>query len=373
MLEEENVKLYKWLSPFSLIYGLGVRLRNKLFDWDILRSKSYDIPILSVGNITVGGTGKTPHIEYLIRLLASSYRIAILSRGYKRKTRGFVLATHSSTAREIGDEPFQIKHKFPEIVVAVDSNRRRGIEKLMRLTPEIDVILLDDAFQHRYVTPSTSILLSDFNRMIYEDKLLPYGRLREPIGEKSRAQIVIVTKCPKDIKPIDFRIISKRLQLYPYQRLYFTGLCYDELIPLFPNEIHNPISITNIKKDKALLISGIASPQPFIQYIQNFVSKTESLCFPDHHSFSAKDIEKIRNRALKMKNGTTLPHIIVTEKDAARLIHNPHLTNEIKQNLYYLPLKICFLQDQGTAFDAQIKDVITKNRKNYIPKTIKAS
>ena len=257
--------------------------------------------------------------------------------------------------------------------MAVDSNRRRGIEKLMRLTPEIDVILLDDAFQHRYVVPSTSILLSDFNRMIYEDKLLPYGRLREPIGEKSRAQIVIVTKCPKDIKPIDFRIISKRLQLYPYQRLYFTGLCYDELIPLFPNEIHNPISITNIKKDKALLISGIASPQPFIQYIQNFVSKTESLCFPDHHSFSAKDIEKIRNRALKMKNGNTLPHIIVTEKDAARLIHNPHLTNEIKQNLYYLPLKICFLQDQGTAFDAQIKDVITKNRKNYIPKTIKTS
>ena len=132
-------------------------------------------------------------------------------------------------------------------------------------------------------------------------------------------------------------------------------------------------TVTNIKKDKALLISGIASPQPFIQYIQNFVSKTESLCFPDHHSFSAKDIEKIRNRALKMKNGNTLPHIIVTEKDAARLIYNPHLTNEIKQNLYYLPLKICFLQDQGTTFDAQIKDVITKNRKNYIPKTIKTS
>lgn len=370
MQEEENVKLYKWLSPVSLIYGLGVRLRNKLFDWGILRSESYDIPVLSVGNISVGGTGKTPHIEYLIRLLTPSYRIAILSRGYKRKTKGFILADSSSTAREIGDEPFQIKHKFPDIVVAVDANRRRGIEKLMQLSPEIDVILLDDAFQHRYVAPSTSILLSDFNRMIYEDKLLPYGRLREPINEKSRAQIVIVTKCPKDIKPIDFRIISKRLQLYPYQRLYFTGLSYDELIPVFPDEIQTPISLSDISsQDKVLLIAGIASPQPFIQHIRQFVPKAESLCFSDHHNFGPKDIANIQNKLEKMKNGNIIPYIIVTEKDAARLIHNPNLTSEMKQKLYYLPLKVCFLQEQSTTFDAQIKDVINKNRKNYIPKT----
>lgn len=372
MQEEENVKLYKWLSPVSFIYGLGIRLRNKLFDWDILCSKNYDIPILSVGNITVGGTGKTPHIEYLIRLLAPSYRIAILSRGYKRKTKGFILANNSSTAQEIGDEPFQIKHKFPDITVAVDSNRRRGIEKLMQLSPEIDIILLDDAFQHRYITPSTSILLSDFNRMIYEDKLLPYGRLREPINEKSRAQIVIVTKCPIDIKPIDFRIISKRLQLYPYQRLYFTGLSYDELVPVFPDEINTPLCLSNISsQDKVLVIAGIASPQPFIQHIRQFAPKAESMFFSDHHNFSPKDIANIQNKLLKMKNGNTFPHIIVTEKDAARIMHNPNITNEIKQNLFYLPLKIRFLQDQSTTFNAQIRDVIIKNKKNYIPKTHK--
>lgn len=371
MLEKENVKLYKWLSPFSLIYGLGVQLRNKLFDLDILQSKSYDIPILSVGNITVGGTGKTPLIEYLIRLLAPSYRIAILSRGYKRKTRGFILADSSSTAKDIGDEPFQIKHKFPEITVAVDANRQRGIERLMQLTPEIDVILLDDAFQHRYVTPSISILLSDYNRMIYEDKLLPYGRLREPIREKSRAQIVIVTKCPKEIKPIDFRIISKRLQLYPYQRLYFTGLSYDELVPVFPNDNDVPISTNNLSQHEVLLVTGIASPQPFIQYIQGFAPKAAYLCFPDHHSFSAKDIDKIQNKLLEMSNKQSFPCIIVTEKDAARLIHNPYLTDTLKQHLFYLPLKVCFLQNQGTVFDTQIKDIIVKNRKDYIPQTVK--
>lgn len=372
MKEEENVKLYKWLSPVSWIYGLGVQLRNKLFDWDILRSKSYDIPVLSVGNISVGGTGKTPHIEYLIRLLAPSYRIAILSRGYKRKTKGFILANSSSTAQEIGDEPFQIKHKFPDIVVAVDANRQRGIEKLMQLSPAVDVILLDDAFQHRYVTPSSSILLSDFNRMIYEDKLLPYGRLREPINEKSRAQIVIVTKCPKDIKPIDFRIISKRLQLYPYQRLYFTGLCYDELAPVFPDEIHAPLSLSDINsQDKVLVIAGIASPQPFIQHVRQFAPGLESMCFPDHHNFGPRDITNILSKWIKMKNGNIFPYIIVTEKDAARLIHNPNLTTEMKQYLYYLPLKVCFLQGQSAAFDAQIRDVIIKNQKNYIPKTHK--
>lgn len=373
MLEEGNIKLYKWLSPLSLFYGLGIQLRNKLFDWNILCSKSYDIPILCVGNITVGGTGKTPHIEYLIRLLSPTYRIAILSRGYKRKTKGFVLADNSSTAKDIGDEPFQIKHKFPGITVAVDANRQRGIEKLMQLTPEIDIILLDDAFQHRYVTPSISILLSDFNRMIYEDKLMPYGRLREPVGEKSRAQIVIVTKCPQDIKPIDFRIISKRLQLYPYQRLYFTGLCYDDLVPVFPNENLNSVSIEDISQKDVLLITGIASPQPFIQYIQGFAPKAESICFPDHHNFKKKDIEKIQQKLSQMKCKGDSPYIIVTEKDAARLLHNPYLTDTLKQRLYYLPLKICFLQNQGTIFDSQIKDIIVKNRKNYIPQTIKTS
>ena len=223
-MEGDLIYINKKLRPLSWLYGLGVGFRNMLFEAGILKSQTYATPVISVGNITVGGTGKTPHVEYLIRLLKDKTNLAVLSRGYKRKSRGFLLADNDSTMYDIGDEPFQIKQKFPDITVAVDKKRTRGISRLINgeAGKDIDVILLDDAFQHRYVRAGISILLVDYHRLIIYDELLPSGRLREPVGSKDRADIVIVTKCPPDIKPMDYRVITKAMALYPYQQLYFS-------------------------------------------------------------------------------------------------------------------------------------------------------
>jgi tetraacyldisaccharide 4'-kinase len=206
-----------------------VGLRNALFEMGVLRSKSYDVPVISVGNITVGGTGKTPHVEYLIELLKDDINVAVLSRGYKRKSKGFVLADKDTPMEQIGDEPFQMKQKYPDITVAVDANRRRGIEKLIegKAGKNIGVILLDDAFQHRYVKPGINILLVDYHRLVIYDELLPAGRLREPVKSKDRADIVIITKCPQDLNPMEFRVITKAMKLYPYQQLFFSTHEYD--------------------------------------------------------------------------------------------------------------------------------------------------
>lgn len=216
-MEGNLIKINKWLYPVSWIYGTGVWLRNKLFDWGIYKERKFDIPVISVGNITVGGTGKTPHTEYLIRLLQKDYKVAVLSRGYKRKSKGFVLARPDTSVQMIGDEPFQMKQKFPDIHMAVDRDRCHGIEQLCNshIAPGTEVIILDDAFQHRYVKPGINILLVDYHRLICEDTLLPAGRMREPENGKSRAHIVIVTKCPKDITPMDLRVLSKQMELYP--------------------------------------------------------------------------------------------------------------------------------------------------------------
>ena len=228
---EDNPKINKWLLPASWLYGAVIKVRNKLFDSGILEERGYPIPIISIGNITVGGTGKTPHTEYLIRLLSKQWHVAVLSRGYKRKSEGFQLATKDTPMSVLGDEPHQIKQKFPNIYVAVDADRRHGIEQLMKETvaPGLDVILMDDAFQHRYVKPGLNILLVDHNRLLCDDALLPAGRLREPESSKERANIVIVTKCPKDMSPMDYRILTKKMDLYRYQQLYFTTLNYGNL------------------------------------------------------------------------------------------------------------------------------------------------
>ena len=208
-MEGDFIKIYKWLMPLSWLYGLVVRLRNQLFEFGILKSRNFDTPIISVGNITVGGSGKTPHVEYLINLLKDNMKVAVLSRGYKRKSSGYVLADKESTMRDIGDEPYQMKTKFKNIYVAVDKNRCNGIDHILKdkETKDTDVILLDDAYQHRYVKPGINILLTDYHRLIIHDKLLPAGRLREPQSGKKRADIVIITKCPKDLKPMEYRVI----------------------------------------------------------------------------------------------------------------------------------------------------------------------
>ena len=216
-MEGDFIKVNEWLLPLSWIYGAGVGLRNQLFEMGILKSKSFNMPVISVGNITVGGTGKTPHVEYLIRLLKDKAKVAVLSRGYKRKTSGFVLADENSRMTDIGDEPYQMHQKYPDIYVAVDKNRRHGIEMFTDkvAAPDVDVVLLDDAFQHRYVKPGINILLIDYHRLIIYDKLLPAGRLREPKEGKSRADFVIITKCPQDLKPMEYRVLTKAMDLYP--------------------------------------------------------------------------------------------------------------------------------------------------------------
>ena len=232
-MEGDFIKINKWLRPLSFLYGIGVGIRNQLFELNILKSRSFTTPVISVGNITVGGTGKTPHVEYLIRLLSKEVKVAVLSRGYKRKTHGYILADESTTMRDIGDEPYQMKRKFPDIEVAVDAKRCRGIDHIIHdeKTKDTDVILLDDAYQHRYVKPGINILLVDYHRLIMYDELLPSGRLREPVESKNRADIVIVTKCPASLNPIDYRVLTKAMNLFAYQSLYFTSLRYGAPLP----------------------------------------------------------------------------------------------------------------------------------------------
>ena len=368
-MEGDLIKINKWLYPFSFLYGMGVNLRNQLFDWGLLPSRSYDAPIICIGNITVGGTGKTPHTEYLIKLLQKNFQVAVLSRGYKRKSRGFVLATSKTPMTEIGDEPYQMKQKFPHIYVAVDADRCNGVEQLCapHISPEVEVILLDDAYQHRYVKPGINILLVDYHRMIGEDVLLPAGRLREPERGKSRANIVIVTKCPPNMKPMDYRIINKQMELYPYQKLYFSTLTYDELTPLNHAIGESPSTrpLSSLEKDeKVLLLTGIASPKQLLQDLEQYTSHIETATYPDHHAFTAKDIAHVKRQFEQMGEGKKL--IITTEKDATRLVNNPHLDETLRNSIYILPVKIEFLQEQQESFNENIISYVRANSRNSI-------
>ena len=361
-MEGDFIKINRWLQPLSWFYGLGVRFRNTLFETGFLKSRSFSIPVISLGNITVGGTGKTPHVEYLIRLLQDHSRVAVLSRGYKRKSHGFQIANESSTARTIGDEPFQMKQKFPKVIVAVDKNRVHGIEALNQKYQDIDVILLDDAFQHRYVKPGINILLVDYHRLIIYDTLLPAGRLREPLTGKNRADMVIITKCPKDLKPMEYRVITKAMDLYPYQQIFFTTLEYGELTPLFKKEAPT-VNLDKLKDHNVLLLTGIASPRQMKEDLTPVVSKLSMLSFPDHHAFSQKDIEQISSEFAKLPSPKC---IITTEKDAARIIGLEGLSNEIKENIYILPVRIKFMLNQEEKFNENIIGYVRKNSRNSI-------
>jgi tetraacyldisaccharide 4'-kinase len=353
------------LYPVSLLYGIGICLRNKLFDWKVFHSKTYDIPVICIGNLAVGGTGKTPHTEYLIELLQGEFEVAVLSRGYKRKTKSYILADAGSNAQSIGDEPCQIKRKYPEIRVAVDENRRHGIEKLACLEPfPVDVIILDDAFQHRYVQPGISILLTDYHRLFYDDILLPVGYLREPVSGKKRADVVIVTKCPKRLSSIDYDVITKKLKILPCQQLYFSVFDYGDLTPVFPNiQTAGKRKLENVTEDESiLLVTGIASPAAIIEVLKSHTQNIDTLSYADHHDFSESDIALIEKRF--MNGGNVGKRIIVTtEKDAARLICHPEMVDEVKKQLYVLPVKVKFLKEQQNMFNENITNYVRKNRR----------
>ena len=366
-MEGDFININKKLVPLSWVYGLGVGIRNLLFEMGVLKSRTYETPVISVGNITVGGTGKTPHVEYLIRLLKDRLNVAVLSRGYKRKSRGFLVASEESTMRDIGDEPFQMKQKFPEVTVAVDKKRTRGIDNLtsgLHTEKPVDVILLDDAFQHRYVKPGINILLVDYHRLIIYDELLPAGRLREPVKSKNRADIVIVTKCPQDLKPMEFRVITKAMNLYPYQQLYFSTHEYEALKPVFPEEAEpSPGAIRALNGQNILLLTGIASPEQMQLDLAPYAGRIEPLTFGDHHHFKKKDFARI-NEAFAALPSPKL--IITTEKDATRLIGTSLMSDEARRHLYTLPVHVKLLLGQGKTFNNNIIEYVRKNTRDGV-------
>ena len=369
--ENNSFKIYNILRPFAFLYGIGIKIRNLMFDWGILPSEEYPVPVISVGNLAAGGTGKTPHIEYLIRLLKDQYKLAVLSRGYKRTTSGYILADDAQTSLTIGDEPFQMKHKFPDIIVAVDENRRRGIKNLLQM-PEgerPEVILLDDAYQHRYVKPSLSIVTTDYHRLFYEDALLPAGLLREPRSASDRANIIIVTKCPNSLKPIDFRIISDDMKPFPYQHLFFTHIVYAPVEPVFPMSNPDRLTWKNVIEDndgEILLVAGIASSGLFVEEVKTHCSNVRTMLYPDHYAFDAQDLRKIAEAFGKMTSPNK--YILMTEKDAMRMMNNPNVPEELQEAMFYLPIRIGFTSHTEVLLDDVIKNHIFIFRRNFIPK-----
>lgn len=360
---EEKFMLKIILYPLAWLYGTVVFLRNRAYDLELLKSREFDVPVISIGNITVGGTGKTPHVEYLVNLLKDKYEVATLSRGYKRKTKGFRLVEKESLVREVGDEPLQIKNKFPEATVSVCENRVAGVEKLLEPADEKtpDVVLLDDAFQHRRISPGINILLIDYNRQIKNDSLLPVGRLREGIYQMRRANILIFTKCPEEVTPIMRRILMNDVNLLPYQSLYFTRLVYGTLQPVF----EAPEIKEENYRDVAchmLVVTGIASPKQMHSFIRKMGTHMEILDFPDHHAYGPDDIREIEKRFNEIKSERKL--IVTTEKDAMRFKDIDELSDELKNAMYYLPVQIDFLEEEKKSFNKKILNYVGENKSN---------
>lgn len=347
------------LFPLSFIYGLITLVRNKLFDWNILPSKSFDLPVISVGNITVGGTGKSPHVEYLIRLLQKKYIVATLSRGYKRKSKGFLIANENLTVMELGDEPMQFYSKFQDLNVAVDEKRKRGISKLMMQSPDIQVILLDDAYQHRYVKPGLSILLTDFHRTYNTDFPLPTGNLREYRSGSKRADIIIVTKTSKVLSPITRKRLLEEIKPLPHQDLYFSYVEHGNFKPLPGVELNSKFKK---KYYTILLVAGIANTYPLEFYLKNKCEDLEVMKFPDHHQYTSKDVTHIIETFDNIVTGNKL--IVTTEKDAMRLTDVNLVKKLVRYPICYIPIEIKFHGNDKNDFDKKILDYVGKNSGN---------
>lgn len=347
------------LLPFAWLYGLVVMGRNLLFDAGVLRSRRFPLPVIAVGNLAVGGTGKTPHTEYLLRLL-SDFRVAMLSRGYGRRTVGFALATDSGRASDIGDEPAQMHRKFPEVVVAVDENRREGIEILMReQNHPIEVIVLDDAFQHRYVRAGMNLLLTDFYRRFTHDFLMPVGRLREPASGKKRADIIIVTKCPENLSADEAARIRKEMVLQAGQKMFFTTFGYGEAYPLFPQSAS--VAEQCLAGKPVLLVTGIAKPAPLRRYLEQTAASVTELAFPDHHNFTTIDLRRMSDALASLPQDAV---VVTTEKDAERLVEMSGLDNRLRRCLLVQPITVRFLFGQQEEFNQNILDYVAKDTRN---------
>ena len=341
--------------PLSWLYGMVVHIRHKLFDLKILRSEEFDIPVVCIGNLTVGGTGKTPVAELLIERFSEHYRVGVLSRGYRRRTKGFVLSTPASSARTIGDEPRQMKLKYPSVPVAVCEKRAEGIRLLRKAHPEIELIILDDAFQHRYVEPWVNILLMDYNNPVYRDRLLPWGRLRDTRNQIHRANFVQVTKCPDDLNPLDMRIVINSLGLFPYQSLYFTRMRQGEITPLFADRVVGKVR----EGDPVIAMSGIANPVPLLESLRKRFDVVAELTFDDHHTYRLSDMRRLEALFAAYPDAV----VLTTEKDAVKLTNRKKVPEAVQQRLYYVPIHVSFVADSESEFLRQLELYVRTNQK----------
>lgn len=327
------------LFPFAVLYDAVTRVRNHLYDTGIRPSVSFEVPVISIGNLSVGGTGKTPMIEYLIRLLASDYRIATLSRGYGRKTRGIRIAGDDDNAESMGDEPFQFFRKFGDrVVVAVGEERAFAIPRILSERPGTEVILLDDAFQHRRVRPCFQVLLTDYHRLFVHDLLLPAGRLRESRQGAARADVIVVTKCPDDISDDRMMAIEKAIRHYSKRAVFFTRICYGNLLSVG--------AMAPYKPEKIILLTAIANPAPLLRYLRKNYDVVKHFSYPDHHRYSEQDMQKVCRAAV-----AAAAAVVTTEKDLVKL--DPAVFAATSVSLHYLPIEVEFLKD-GKEFDEMV-------------------
>jgi len=331
------MKLFrKILFPFVPLYYVAVFLRNKFYDWSVYASKSYEFPLLCVGNLSVGGTGKTPMIEYLITMLGSKYKLATLSRGYGRKSKGFLIATPNVTSQDIGDEPLQIFNKFKNITVAVDADRQNGLKCLKENNPLLEVVLLDDAFQHRKVTAGFNILLTAYDQLYCDDFVLPTGNLREPKSGAKRSQLIVVTKCPDNLGDLEKTAITKRLNPASNQRVFFSSIQYSETLISSTSSR----ALADLKGTHFTLVTGIASPTPLVNHLTEMGFDFEHLNYKDHHEFSKSELELIHSKSL----------VVTTEKDFSRL------QTEAKDEIYYLPIQLKI--DRASEFERLVEGYV---------------
>jgi len=352
------MKYARWLLlPFSLLYGLVVIIRNWLYDGGLLKSHSFHLPVICVGNLDVGGAGKSPMTEYLVQLLKGENKLATLSRGYGRNTKGYIIANASATATEIGDEPAQFKHKFPDITVAVCENRALGINQLKA---DHNLVILDDGYQHRRVKPGFSILLFDYTRLNEPHLMLPAGNLREPFSGRWRADVLVVSKCPENLTESDCELAYEKLQPLPFQSVFFTSIQYQGLL----NTDGSPSPFILTEETIVFLLTGIANPTPLLQHLQSFTSDIVHHNYPDHHPFTLKNITKL---AAEFRASSAQKKVIITtEKDVQRL-EAPELQQILQAlPLLVLPIATQFLRDSGKQFDEIVNTYVRTHRANHI-------
>jgi tetraacyldisaccharide 4'-kinase len=342
------------LLPFSLLYWLGITARNWLYNKNIIKSASFGLPLICVGNLSVGGTGKSPMVEYLVWLLKDKYKIATLSRGYKRKTKGYALAHENTTALEIGDEPMQFHLKFPDVPVAVGENRIEAIPQLLHDKPDTQCIILDDAFQHRTIRAGLNVLLTDYNNLFTRDFYLPTGDLRDLKGNYKRAGLIVVTKCKPDLGEDEKKVLIREINPLPEQHIFFTAIEYGQ-----PYHILSGKTISAGEQSEVLLVTGIANPRPLKKKLEAECRAYYMMQFADHHIFTVDDLLEMKKKYESIHSGNKM--ILTTEKDAVRLFK---FSEELKEMpVYVLPVKHRFLFNEGPVFDQLITDFITNFKK----------